>query len=92
MYVLLLHLAIKFDFPVLISAIFNVKFYSCVIGFLDSLTMLKTMFPDRGSYKQEVLEAGLLHATYPAHGALYLFCVLMSLRQIGNCQVSILFK
>ena len=73
MYVLLLHLAIKFDFPVLVSAIFNVKFYSCVIGFLDSLTLLKTMFPD--SYKQEELEAGLLHATYPAHGALYLFCV-----------------
>ena len=74
MYVLMLHLAIKCDFPVLISAIFNVKFYSCVIGFLDSLTLLKTMFPDRGSYKQEKLDAGLLHATYPAHGALYLFC------------------
>jgi len=75
MYVLMLHLAIKFDFPVLVSAIFNVQFYSCVIGFLDSLTLLKTMFPDRGSYKQEDLVAGLLHATYPAHDALYLFCV-----------------
>jgi len=32
--------------------------------------MLKKVFPGRGSYKQEDLVAGLLHATYPAHDAL----------------------
>ena len=72
--VLVAHNGRKFDFPVLISAISNVKaldkFYSCVIGFLDSLTMLKKVFPGRGSYKQEDLVVGLLHATYPAHDAL----------------------
>ena len=43
---------------------------STVAGFIDTLLVFKKEFPKRGSYKQEVLMAELLHENYVAHNAL----------------------
>lgn len=46
------------------------EFCDIVIGFVDSLPLLKKIFPGQSSYKQENLVSNLLAATYGAHNAL----------------------
>lgn len=46
------------------------EFCGIVIGFVDSLPLLKKIFPGQSSYKQVNLVSNLLAATYGAHNAL----------------------
>ena len=46
------------------------EFQSTVSGFIDTLPVFKKEFPERGSYKQEVLMNDLMQETHSAHNAL----------------------
>ena len=46
------------------------KFCEVVVGFVDTLPVFKKEFPNRSSYKQDILVKNLLHETYSAHNAL----------------------
>lgn len=72
--ILIAHNGENFDFPVFMTALASVnrasEFCDIVIGFVDSLPLLKKIFPGQSSYKQENLVSNLLAATYGAHNAL----------------------
>ena len=56
------------------------------LGFVDTLPLLKKLYPDRKSYKQETLVTDLLGTEYQAHGALADVMALQVL--IDVCRVS----
>ena len=71
--ILAAHNGRNFDFKVLTEALkctglFD-KFTCKVIGFCDTLSLLKKVCPNRSSYKQEALVNDVLGTTYPAHNA-----------------------
>ncbi|XP_062595114.1 protein PML-like [Saccostrea cucullata] len=72
--ILITHSGKNSDFPVFMTALASVDHVSelcdVVIGFVDSLPLLKKIFPGESSYKQENLVRSLLAATYDAHNAL----------------------
>lgn len=61
---LIAHNGQKFDFPVMVSALINLKckalFCESVIGLIGSIPILKKAFPAQSSYKQEDLIKVLL--------------------------------
>ncbi|XP_045176635.2 uncharacterized protein LOC123537131 [Mercenaria mercenaria] len=71
--ILVAHNGRRFDFPVIISAINNVqlqeRFFKCVSGCTDSLSVFRKQYPGRSSYKQIDLVHDILGATYGAHDA-----------------------
>ncbi|XP_028412163.1 uncharacterized protein LOC114534884 [Dendronephthya gigantea] len=71
---LIAHNGRAFDAKHLINAIASCKqmseFSQAVIGFSDSLTAFRELFPERKTYKQTDLAKDLLRATYNAHNAL----------------------
>ncbi|XP_053393709.1 DNA polymerase III PolC-type-like [Mercenaria mercenaria] len=71
--ILVAHNGRRFDVPVIISAINNVKlqerFFKCVSGCTDSLSVFRKQYPGRSSYKQIDLVHDILGATYGAHDA-----------------------
>ncbi|XP_062607534.1 uncharacterized protein LOC134269349 [Saccostrea cucullata] len=70
---LIAHNGRKFDFPVLMNAMMNIKreaeFLDCVTGCIDSLNVFKKAFTSQ-SYKQEDLARTILNTTYDAHNAM----------------------
>ena len=46
------------------------NFCEVVVGFVDTLPVFKKEFPNRSSYKQDILMKNLLHESYSAHNAL----------------------
>lgn len=46
------------------------SFQSCVVGFVDTLILFKTILPQREKYSQESLVADLLGTSYRAHDSL----------------------
>lgn len=70
--VLVAHNGRRFDFPVLLSALSFIgkrdDFVECVIGFIDSLSVFRKLYP-RESLKQEDLVSKKLGLTYDAHNA-----------------------
>lgn len=71
---LIAHNRRRFDFPVLMSALMNIKydaqFMECVSGFIDSIYVFKKAYPAQSSYKQENLATALLPTAYEAHNAM----------------------
>ena len=72
--ILIAHNGKVFDSRILVKAIIanNMlsELQSVLTGFIDTLPMVKTLLPDRSSYKQEELVRGCLNKTYDAHNGL----------------------
>lgn len=71
---LIAHNGQRFNFPVLMSALINIKydaqFMECVSVFIDNIYVFKKAYPAQSSYKQENLATALLHTAYEAHNAM----------------------
>ncbi|XP_062576228.1 uncharacterized protein LOC134238121 [Saccostrea cucullata] len=76
---LIAHNGRKFDFPILMNAMMNIKseaeFLDCVIGCIDSLSIFKKAFTSQ-SYKQEELSRTILNTPCDAHNAMEVVKVL----------------
>ena len=71
---LIAHNGRKFDFPILMSALINIRcealFFESILGLIDSISVLKKAFPAQSSYKQDELAKVFLGTSYDAHNAM----------------------
>ena len=92
---LVAHNARVCDAPLLTQAMAAVgfidRFSKCVSGFIDSLPLFKTLYPNKKNFSQEVLCEELLGMVYSAHNAADDCCALKSLMEyvLGEHEVTL---
>lgn len=86
----------KFDFPVLMHTLEGIdavsRFCLLVTAFVDSLPLLKKIYPDQPSYRQEDLVSAILNTLYGVHGAIEDTSALRRLLQKADIQESSVMK
>lgn len=89
------HNSFRFDAPRLIKALEDVQlfdsFCSCVVGFVDTLILFRSKWPNMTNYKQETLVLSLLHVNYNAHDALQDVVYLQKLLTVSHLDVQELY-